>query len=234
MIVKVGLIVYGCGEVFDYLIGERMIELVERVMRVVVVKFFLVEYLVILVNGNVVVFVLKEMIELVKVFNVKFEINFFYCMEERVRIIVEEFRKYDLEIEIFGINLMKRIFGFEYECGKVDENGIWKVDVVFVLFEDGDRMEVFVRMGKFVVIVDLNFFLWSVRMVDIMIVDNIVRVYLRMVEFVREMKDYSREEFFKIVGEYDNGKIFSDVLFYIRDRLMRLVEEGIWRRKEFE
>lgn len=71
-------------------------------------------------------------------------------------------------------------------------------------------------------------------MADITIVDNIVRAYPRMVELAREMKDYSREELLKIVGEYDNGKTLSDVLLHIRDRLTRLAEEGIWRRKELE
>ncbi|BAD85875.1 hypothetical protein, conserved, DUF137 family [Thermococcus kodakarensis KOD1] len=234
MTAKAGLIAHGRGEAFDYLIGERTIEPAERAMRAAVAKFLLAEHPVISVNGNVAALVPKETIELAKALNAKLEINLFYRTEERVRTIAEELRKYDPEIEILGINPTKRIPGLEHERGKVDENGIWKADVVLVPLEDGDRTEALVRMGKFVVTVDLNPLSRSARMADITIVDNIVRAYPRMVELAREMKDYSREELLKIVGEYDNGKTLSDVLLHIRDRLTRLAEEGIWRRKELE
>lgn len=237
MTAKAGLIAHGRGEAFDYLIGEKTIEPAERAMRAAVAKFLLAEHPVISVNGNVAALVPKETIELAKVINAKLEINLFYRTEERVKAIAEELRKYDPEIEILGINPTKRIPGLEHERGKVDENGIWKADVVLVPpLEDGDRTEALVRMGKFVVTVDLNPPLSrSARMADITIVDNIVRAYPRMIELAREMKDYSREELLKIIEEYDNGKNLSDVLLHIRDRLTKLAEEGgIWRRKELE
>ena len=164
--------------------------------------------------------------------NAKLEINLFYRTEERVKAIERELRKYDSEIEILGINPTKRIPGLEHERGKVDENGIWKADVVLVPLEDGDRTEALVRMGKFVVTVDLNPLSRSARMADITIVDNIVRAYPRMIELAKEMRDLPREKLEEIVESYDNAKTLSDVLIHIRDRLTKLAEEGIWRRKE--
>ena len=234
MTAKAGLIAHGRGEAFDYLIGEKTIEPAERAMKAAVAKLLLAKHPVISVNGNVAALVPKETIELAKALNAKLEINLFYRTEERVKAIAEELRKYDPEIELLGINPTKRIPGLEHERGKVDENGIWKADVVVVPLEDGDRTEALVNMGKFVITIDLNPLSRSARMADITIVDNIIRAYPRMTELAREMKDYSRDELMEIVESYDNGKTLSDVLIHIRDRLIRLAEEGIWRKKSLD
>ncbi len=232
MTAKAGLIAHGRGEAFDYIIGERTIEPAERAMRAAVAKLLLAEYPVISVNGNVAALVPKETIELAKALGAKLEINLFYRTEERVKAIAEELRRYDPGIELLGINPTRKIPGLEHERGKVDENGIWKADVVIVPLEDGDRTEALVAMGKFVITIDLNPLSRSARMADITIVDNIVRAYPRMTELAREMKDYSREELLRILEEYDNGKTLSDVLVHMRNRLTRLAEEGVWRKKE--
>ena len=234
MTAKAGLIAHGRGEAFDYLIGEKTIEPAERAMKAAVAKLLLAKHPVISVNGNVAALVPKETIELARALNAKLEINLFYRTEERVKAIAEELRKYDPEIELLGINPTKRIPGLEHERGKVDENGIWKADVVVVPLEDGDRTEALVNMGKFVITIDLNPLSRSARMADITIVDNIIRAYPRMTELAREMKDYSRDELMEIVEAYDNGKTLSDVLIHIRDRLIRLAEEGIWRKKSLD
>ncbi len=234
MTAKAGLIAHGRGEAFDYLIGEKTIEPAERAMMAAVAKFLLAKHPVISVNGNVAALVPKETIKLAKALNAKLEINLFYRTDERVRAIERELRKYDPNIEILGINPTKRIPGLEHERGKVDENGIWKADVVLVPLEDGDRTEALVRMGKFVVTVDLNPLSRSARMADITIVDNIVRAYPRMIELAEEMRNLPREELERIVNSYDNGKTLSDVLLHIRNRLTKLAEEGIWRRKRLD
>jgi 4-phosphopantoate--beta-alanine ligase len=226
-----GLIAHGRGEAFDYLIGETTIEPAEKAMRAAVAKILLAEHPVLSVNGNVAALVPKETIELAKVLNAKLEINLFYRTEARVRAIAEELRKYAPEIELLGINPTKRIPNLESERGKVDENGIWKADVVVVPLEDGDRTEALVKMGKFVITVDLNPLSRSARMADITIVDNIVRAYPRMIELAKEMKELPREELEKIVAEYDNGKVLSEVLIHMKARLEKLAEEGIWRRE---
>ncbi len=232
MTAKAGLIAHGRGEAFDYIIGERTIEPAERAMRAAVAKLILAEHPIISVNGNVAALVPKETIELAKVLNAKLEINLFYRTEGRVKAIAEEFRRYDQEIEILGVNPTRRIPGLEHERGKVDEEGIWRADVVVVPLEDGDRTEALVAMGKFVITIDLNPLSRSARMADITIVDNIVRAYPRMTELAREMKDHSREELLGIIEEYDNGKTLSDVLLHMRNRLTRLAKVGVWRKKE--
>ncbi len=179
MTAKAGLIAHGRGEAFDYLIGERTIEPAERAMRAAVAKFLLAEHPpVISVNGNVAALVPKETVELAKALDARLEVNLFYRTEERVRAIAEELRKYGGADELLGLNPTKRIPGLEHERGgRVDENGIWKADVVLVPLEDGDRTEALVRMGKFVVTVDLNPLSRSARMADVTIVDNVVRAY---------------------------------------------------------
>jgi len=233
MTAKAGLIAHGRGEAFDYLIGERTIEPAERAMRVAVAKFLLAEHPVVSVNGNVAALVPKETVELARALNARLEINLFYRTKERVRAIAGELKKHGAE-EILGLNPTKRIPGLEHERGKVDEEGIWKADVVLVPLEDGDRTEALVRMGKFVVTVDLNPLSRSARMADVTVVDNVVRAYPRMVELAREMADYSRRELLEVVGDYDNGKVLSEVLLHIRDRLTRLAGEGVWRKKDLE
>ncbi|NJE02173.1 4-phosphopantoate--beta-alanine ligase [Thermococcus sp. JdF3] len=234
MTAKAGLIAHGRGEAFDYLIGEKTIEPAERAMRAAVAKLLLAKHPVISVNGNVAALVPKETIELAKALNAKLEINLFYRTEERVKAIAEELRKHDPDVELLGINPTRRIPGLEHERGKVDEEGIWKADVVVVPLEDGDRTEALVRMGKFVITVDLNPLSRSARMADITIVDNIVRAYPRMMELAREMKDYSREELLAILEGYNNEKTLGDVLIHMKRRLAKLAEGGVWRKKTLE
>lgn len=234
MTAKAGLIAHGRGEAFDYLIGERTIEPAKKAMKAAVAKLLLAKHPVVSVNGNVAALVPRETIELAKALNAKLEVNLFYRTEDRVKAIADELRRYDPEIEILGVNPTKRIPGLEHERGRVDEKGIWKADVVVVPLEDGDRTEALVRMGKFVITVDLNPLSRSARMADITIVDNIVRAYPRMTELTREMKDYSRDELLGIVQGYDNGNALSGVLDHMRNRLTRLSEGGVWRKKELD
>lgn len=232
ILAKAGMIAHGRGEAFDYLIGERTIEPAEEAMRAAVAKFLLAEHPVVSVNGNAAALVPGETVELAKALNARLEINLFYRSEERVRAIAAELRKYDPDVELLGINPTRRIPNLESERGRVDEKGIWKADVVLVPLEDGDRTEALVAMGKFVVTVDLNPLSRSARMAHITIVDNIVRAYPRMIKLALEMKKLPKEELERIVRNYDNGRTLNAVLLHIRDRLTKLAEGGIWRRKE--
>ncbi|WP_461865984.1 4-phosphopantoate--beta-alanine ligase [Thermococcus sp.] len=232
ILAKAGMIAHGRGEAFDYLIGEKTIEPAEKAMKAAVAKFLLAEHPVVSVNGNVAALVPEETIELANALNAKLEINLFYRSEERVRTIADELRKYDPDVELLGINPTKRIPNLESERGKVDEEGIWKADVVLVPLEDGDRTEALVAMGKFVVTVDLNPLSRSARMADITIVDNIVRAYPYMIKLAEEMRSWPREKLERIIRNYDNGRTLNAVLIHVRDRLTELAEGGIWRRKE--
>lgn len=232
MTAKAGLIAHGRGEAFDYLIGEKTIEPAEKAMKAAIAKLLLAEYPVVSVNGNVAALVPKETIELAKALDAKLEINLFYRTEDRIKAIAEELRKHDPNVELLGINPTKRIPNLESERGKVDENGIWKADVVIVPLEDGDRTEALVAMGKFIITIDLNPLSRSARMADITIVDNIVRAYPRMIELAKEMKKLPREELEKIVKEYNNSQILNEVLLHINSRLEKLSKEGVWRKKE--
>jgi len=230
MTAKAGLIAHGRGEAFDYLIGEKTIAPAEEAMRAAIAKLILAKHPVISVNGNVAALVPRETIELAKALDAKLEINLFYRTEERVRAIERELRTYDPNVEILGINPTKRIPGLEHERGKVDEEGIWKADVVVVPLEDGDRTEALVAMGKFVITIDLNPLSRSARMADITVVDNIVRAYPLMTRLAREMKDYSREELLEITGRYSNDAVLRETLAHIQNRLGNLAEGTLWRK----
>ncbi|ASJ16986.1 hypothetical protein A3L04_07805 [Thermococcus chitonophagus] len=230
---KAGLIAHGRGEAFDYLIGEKTIPPAEEAMKAAVAKLLLAEHPVISVNGNVAALVPKETVELAKALGAKLEVNLFYRTEERVKKIAEVLYEHGAE-EVLGINPTKFIPGLESERAKVDERGIWKADVVVVPLEDGDRTEALVKMGKFVITVDLNPLSRSARMADITIVDNIIRAYPRMIELAKEMKSWDKERLQDVLKSYDNSKVLSDVLIHIRDRLTRLASEGVWRKERLD
>ena len=77
-------------------------------------------------------------------------------------------------------------------------NGIGESDVVFVPLEDGDRCEALRKMGKFVIVVDLNPLSRSAQKASLTIIDEITRVGNNLVEFVKspiEMEEYQNEFF---------------------------------------
>jgi 4-phosphopantoate--beta-alanine ligase len=95
---------------------------------------------------------------------------------------------------------------------KAASAGIYTADVVFVPLEDGDRCEELVRMGKKVIVVDLNPLSRSAQTATVTIVDNIVRAVPNMVALAAEMKDMSRMELEEIVEEFHNEKVLAVAL----------------------
>lgn len=59
-VVIVGFFVYGCGEVFDYFIGEKTNDLARHAIRAAVVVMLFANHPVISVNGNVCALVPEE------------------------------------------------------------------------------------------------------------------------------------------------------------------------------
>lgn len=75
----------------------------------------------------------------------------------------------------------------------VNEDGIYKADVVFVPLEDGDRCEALQKMGKKVITVDLNPMSRTARMANITIVDNIVRCMPLIIKKTKELQKINKK-----------------------------------------
>jgi 4-phosphopantoate--beta-alanine ligase len=107
-------------------------------------------------------------------------------------------------------------------AAKAAAEGIYTADVVLVPLEDGDRCEALVKMGKKVIVVDLNPLSRSAQTATLTIVDNIVRAVPNMFALAAEMKDTSRAELAEMVEEFSNEKALAAALDEIIDNLQQM------------
>ena len=118
------------------------------------------------------------------------EINIFYRTEERIASILKYLEQlkqlHNITTEILGVNPDAKIPGLEGPRADCCSNGILSSDVVLVPLEDGDRCEALVRMGKTVIVVDLNPMSRSAKMASITIVDEITRVTSNMIDMLEQ------------------------------------------------
>lgn len=210
-----GLIAHGRGEAFDYLIGECTTKTAQRAIRAAAAMLLLSKNPVISVNGNIAALCPSQVVELAKVTGAAIEVNLFYRTEERERAI-------KAELEMFGANNVLGIGSrasatipeLQSERRRVDPQGIYSADTVFVPMEDGDRAEALVRMGKTVITIDLNPLSRTAKAAQITIVDNVVRAIPAIVKTAREIKD--NRSLKKIVDDFDNKKNLHESLKIIK------------------
>jgi 4-phosphopantoate--beta-alanine ligase len=189
---ETGLIAHGRGEAFDYLIGEKTHLFADKALQVAAEKLLYADHPVFSLNGNVVVLVTKECVQLSKLLPITLEVNLFHKSEKRVNLLIDELKKYGAD-EILGLNPSKRIPNLDHNRGWCEENGIFSADVVFVPLEDGDRCLALKNMGKFVITVDLNPLSRTARTADITIVDSITRAIPRLIfwiDFIKKNESY--------------------------------------------
>ncbi len=206
-----GLIAQGRGEAFDYLIGERTTEPARSAEKAAVAMMMLAQNPVISVNGNAAALAAQELCSLAKAVNASMEINLFHRTEERVGRIAALLRSKGCD-RLYGEQPDRLIPGLAHARAKAASAGIYSADVVFVPLEDGDRCEALVRMGKKVIVVDLNPLSRSAQTATVTIVDNIVRAVPNMVALAGEMKDISRMDLEEIVEEFHNEKALGAAL----------------------
>jgi len=218
-----GLIAQGRGEAFDYLLGERTITSAESAIKAAVASIILAENPVFSVNGNAAVLAPEAILKISKILNMTIEINLFHRTEKRVKKIYdflkEKASEIGEEVEILGLNPKKKIPYIDHPRALCTERGIYKADLVFVPLEDGDRVEALKRMGKFVVVVDLNPLSRSAKTADVTIVDNLVRVLPRMEKTAEEMKKINNTHLKKIKDSFSNKENLSASLEEIRKYL---------------
>jgi 4-phosphopantoate--beta-alanine ligase len=209
-----GLIAHGRGEAYDYLAGERTTKTAQRAIKAAAAALLLSKHPVISVNGNAAALCPKEVVELAQATNAAIEVNLFYRTKEREIAIKSELEKHGAKNVLgVGARASARIPELQSERRRVDPEGIYKADTVFVPLEDGDRTEALVKMGKTVITVDLNPLSRTAKMAQITIVDNVVRAMPALVQAARSL---SGKPVKKIVDDFDNKKNLKESLKIIR------------------
>lgn len=201
-----GLIAHGRGETFDYLIGEQTSEYALDAIHAASAVLLLADYPVISVNGNTVALCAQEIYDLNNsIEKSKVEINLFYHTIQRETLITQELTKYGLtNILGTGQKEFKEIPELKSNRRRVDPDGIYKADVIFVPLEDGDRTLALKKINKIVITVDLNPLSRTAIAADITIVDNIVRALPKLVEAIEYNKNLNKDDLKKIVKTFDN------------------------------
>ncbi len=218
LVVPEGLIAHGRGEAFDYLLGEHTSEAARVAAKAASSTLLLADHPVISVNGNVAALCAKEIVELSHITDAVIEVNLFYRTRQREIAIERELKKNKAGI-VLGIKKSKAsIPELQSERRRVDHNGIYKADAVFVPLEDGDRTEALVNTGKTVITIDLNPLSRTAKAAQITVVDNIIRAIPEMIIAAKHLKMKDKSTLKKIVGEFDNKSNLAESLRLIRDR----------------
>lgn len=212
-----GLIAHGRGEAYDYLIGERTTKTAQRAAKAAAAMLLLSKRPVISVNGNAAALCPKELVELAKATGAAIEVNLFYRTKERELAIKAELERHGAE-NVLGVGerASATIPELQSERRRVDPDGIYSADTVFVPLEDGDRTEALVKIGKAVITVDLNPLSRTAKAAHITIVDNMVRAMPAIAEAAREIRGGSGRSLKKIVDGFDNKKNLRESLKIIR------------------
>lgn len=213
-----GLIAHGRGEAYDYLLGEHTMKTAQKAIKAAAALLLLSKRPVISVNGNTAALCPREAVELAKATGAVIEVNLFYRTEERERAIKSWLENHGAE-NVLGVGprASARVPELLSERRRVDPDGIYSADTVFVPLEDGDRTEALVKMGKKVITVDLNPLSRTAKAAHITIVDNIIRALPAIAESAREIK--SSRALKKIVDDFDNKKNLRESIGIIRGRI---------------
>lgn len=226
VVAKAGLIAYGRGEAFDYLLGEATIPPALFAARAAAAYLLLADHPVISVNGNSAALVPEALVSLAHEIAAGLEVNLFYRSWRREEVIRSVLMKAGAATVLgVGRNASARIPELYSERRRVDPRGIYSADVVLVPLEDGDRTMALKKMGKFVIAIDLNPLSRTAQSADVTIVDNIVRAVPNILAAVRDLRKLGRDELKGIIDRFDNKKNLSESTLYIRDRLSTLARE---------
>jgi 4-phosphopantoate--beta-alanine ligase len=175
VVVAEGLIAYGRGEAFDYLLGERTSPSARRAERAAAEWLLAAKRPVLSVNGNVAALAAREVARLARaVPGLAVEVNLFHRTPARARRIARLLRGAGVRT-VLGIRPSARISGLSSDRARVDRRGILVADVCLVPLEDGDRAEALVARGVRVISIDLNPLSRTSRAADLPIVDELTR-----------------------------------------------------------
>ena len=202
---QMGLIAQGRGEAFDYLLGERTIPAARTASRAAVAAILLAKRPVFSVNGNAAVLAPDDIIKVSKKLNMIIEINIFHRTEERMRLLYDLLKaKADDETRILGLEPDRKLPHVDHPRALCTEEGIYNADLIFVPLEDGDRAEALKKMGKTVIVVDLNPLSRSARCAHITIVDNLTRVLTNMDKIAEELMEWDEGKLRELRNSFSN------------------------------
>ncbi|MGI0035382.1 MAG: 4-phosphopantoate--beta-alanine ligase [Nitrososphaera sp.] len=210
-----GLIAHGRGEAYDYMIGEQTTKPAQRAIKAAAALLLLSRRPVLSVNGNVAALCPKDIVQLAKVTGSRLEVNLFYRTEERELAISNELERQGAE-QVLGVGSRASalIPELQSERRRVDPEGIFVADTVFVPLEDGDRTEALAKMGKNVIAVDLNPLSRTAKAANITIVDNVIRAVPALVKSALSLR--GRTSLKRIYRSFDNGRNLQEALTIIR------------------
>lgn len=218
-----GLIAHGRGEAFDYLIGEETCDFAEVAIEAAAAHLLLAASPVISMNGNTTAIVPEESVRLSKVLGCPLEINIFHSSKVRE----SEMQKALLGCGATVVLMPEEDYTLDYIASNrrfVNRNGIFKSDCVFVPLEDGDRCQALVRMGKIVIVVDLNPMSRTAQTASVTIVDNVIRCLPLLSDRIIDLKEKGSSEWRKIIERYDNVRILRQAEERIRGGADRSVK----------
>lgn len=223
------MIAHGRGEAFDYMLGEKTTDSASSAIREAAARLMNSDNPVISVNGNTVVLAGKEIVRLAAVLSCPIEVNLYYRTQERVSgllsllgeqrgQVAEEPDPEGFEgdwpqavgsVRLLGGDPDHRIEGLEGPRSLCTEEGIGNADSILVPLEDGDRCEALVRLGKEVIVVDLNPLSRSSIGATVTIVDEISRASKILLEEV--LGGYPKPT------QWDNSEALREALSCIAD-----------------
>lgn len=225
-----GLIAQGRGEAFDYLVGEKTTESANYAEAVAVALLLLAEKPIISVNGNAAALAPAELVTLSQLTGAALEVNLFHRTDERVRKIIEELKANGADV-VLG-EKAEPLLPLEHERAKVEREGIYEADVIFVPLEDGDRCQVLTDMKKLVIAVDLNPLSRTAQTAHISIVDNLKRALPNMIEMIPDFKNMTEGDLWEIVEAYDNKVVLVDAIETIKENLTKEQHEVLGIEEE--
>jgi 4-phosphopantoate--beta-alanine ligase len=218
LVAKEGLMAHGRGEAFDYLLGEKTSKNAKNAIKAAASALLQASYPVISVNGNIAALCPMEIVKLAKIIDAKIEVNLFYTNKKRKQNIAKILKKYGAR-EILGLDpkCSRHISGLESSRRIVDENGIYKADVVLVPLEDGDRTLALKKSGKKVITFDLNPLSRTAVTANITIVDNVIRGINHLIKEckTRSSKNYTNKK----ITRFNNKKNLSATVLEIKKHL---------------
>jgi len=185
MLAGSAMIAHGRGEAFDYLLGERTTASALAATHHAVSVLKGAKRPVLSVNGNVAALATDAMLRLATALNCPLEVNIFYRTPQRMEAILtyiaERQQALGTEIVVLGEHPDTTILGLKGPRAACTKEGIGDSDVILVPLEDGDRCEALVKMGKTVVVIDLNPLSRSAKRATITVVDELSRVLDNMI-----------------------------------------------------
>lgn len=225
-----GLLAQGRGEAFDYLVGEKTIDSADYAEAVAVCLLLLAENPVISVNGNAAALAPADLVMLAQLTGAKLEVNLFHRTEERIQKIIAELKENGADV-VLGENA-EPLLPLEHERAKVEREGIFEADVIFVPLEDGDRCQVLTDMKKLVIAVDLNPLSRTAQSAHVSIVDNLKRALPNMIQMVPDFKNMEEGDLWEIVDNYDNNVVLVDAIETMKENLTAKQHEVLGIEKD--